>query len=71
MLSPETVSLQIPYTSNEKKFLILAVQVAVRRFRSINPRCADDPHYLSSPSPSAPSSPSGMHDQHAMHKNHV
>ena len=50
MSSPETVSLQIPYAANEKQFLFLAVQAAVRTFRSINPRCADDPLYLSSPS---------------------
>ena len=37
MTSPETVSLQIPYTANEKQFLILAVQAAVRTFRSITP----------------------------------
>jgi hypothetical protein len=59
---PETVSLQIPYTSNEKHFLILAVQAALRRFRSINPRSSDDPLYLSSPSSSGLSSPSEMQD---------
>ena len=49
MSSPETVSLQIPYIANEKQFLFLAVQAAVRRFRNINPHCANDPIYLSSP----------------------
>ena len=71
MSSPETVSLRIPYAANEKQFLFLAVQAAVRTFRSINPRCVDDPLYLSSPSSSDPSSPSGTHDQQAMHKSQV
>jgi len=62
MSSPETVSLQIPYTANEKQFLFLAVEAAVRRFRSINPHSADDPLYLSSPSSSGPFSPSETHD---------
>jgi len=62
MPSPETVSLQIPYTANEKQFLFLAVEAAVRRFRSINPHSADDPLYLSSPSSSGPFSPSETHD---------
>jgi hypothetical protein len=35
MASPETVSLHIPYAENEKEFLILAVQAAVRTFRNI------------------------------------
>jgi hypothetical protein len=37
MSSPEIVSLQIPYTENEKEFLVLAVQAAIRTFRSISP----------------------------------
>ena len=70
MSSPETVSLQIPYAANEKQFLFLAVQAAVRRFRSINPRCAND-LYLSSSDSSGPSSPSEMHDPQATHKSQV
>ncbi len=62
MSSPETVSLQIPYIANEKQFLFPAVQAAVRRFRNINPHCANDPIYLSSPDSSGPSSPSETHD---------
>ena len=71
MSSPETVSLQIPYRANEKQFLILAVQAAVRTFRNINPGSADDPFYLSSPSSSGPSSPLGTHEQLAMHNSQV
>ena len=71
MSSPETVSLQIPYAANEKQFLILAVQAAMRRFRSINPRYTDDPLSLSSPCSSGLSSPSGTSDQQAMHKNQL
>jgi len=68
MTSPETVSLQIPYTANEKQFLILAVQAAVRTFRSINPPCA---LYLPSPSSLGVSSASEVHDQQALHKSQV
>ena len=68
MTSPETVSLQIPYTANEKQFLFLAVEAAVRRFRSINPHSADDPLYLSSSTSSDASSPSGPQ---AVHKSQV
>jgi hypothetical protein len=71
MLSPDTVSLQIPYTANEKQFLILAVQAAVRTFRSINPPCADDPLYLPSPGSPFVSSASETHDQQALHKSPV
>lgn len=71
MTSPETVSLQIPYTANEKQFLILAVQAAVRTFRSINPPCADNPLYLPSPSSLGVSSASETHDQQALHKSQV
>jgi hypothetical protein len=71
MLSPDTVSLQIPYTANEKQFLILAVQAAVRTFRSINPPCADDPLYRPSPSSPFVSSASETHDQQALHKSPV
>ena len=71
MTSPETVSLQIPYTANEKEFLILAVQAAVRTFRSISPSCADDSLYLPSPSSLGVSSASETHDQEALHKSRV
>ena len=71
MSSPEIVSLQIPYTANEKQFLILAVQAAVRSFRSINPPCDDDLLYLSSSSSSGPSSSSETHNQQAMHNSQV
>jgi hypothetical protein len=71
MTSPETVSLQIPYTANEKQFLILAVQAAVRTFRSINHPCADDPLYLPSPGSPFVSSASETHDQQALHKSPV
>ena len=35
-MSSMTVSLQVPYTRNEQQFLFLAVQTAVRTFRSMN-----------------------------------
>jgi len=71
MSSPETVSLQIPYAANEKQFLFLAVQAAIRTFRSINLRCADDPLYLSSFTSSDASSRSRTHDPQAIHKSQV
>jgi len=71
MTSPETVSLQIPYTANEKEFLILAVQASVRTFRSMTPPCADDTLYLPSPSSLGVSSASETHDQQALHKSQV
>ena len=36
MPSPATVSLEVPYAENEQQFLVLAVQAAVRTFRSMN-----------------------------------
>jgi len=36
MPSPATVSLQIPYVENEREFVMLAVQIAVRTFRSMS-----------------------------------
>ena len=36
MPSPATVSLEVPYAENEQQFLVLAVQTAVRTFRSMN-----------------------------------
>ena len=71
MTSSETVSLQIPYTANEKQFLILAVQAAVRTFRSITPPCADDSLSLPSPSSLGVSPASETHDQQALHKSQV
>ena len=71
MTSPETVSLQIPYTANEKQFLILAVQAAMRTFRSITPPCADDSLSLPSPSSLGVSPASETHDQQALHKSQV
>jgi hypothetical protein len=35
MPSPMTVSLQVPYTENEQRFLVLAVQIAVRTYRGM------------------------------------
>ncbi len=37
MPSPVTVSVQAPYSANEQQFLVLAVQAALGRFRSIHP----------------------------------
>jgi hypothetical protein len=36
MSSPMTVSLQVPYTENEQQFLVLAVQIALRTYRSMH-----------------------------------
>ena len=41
MTSPLTVSLEVPFADTEQQFLILAVQAAVRAFRSITRRSAD------------------------------
>jgi hypothetical protein len=41
MTPPATVSLQVPYTNTEQQFLILAVQTAVRTFRSMNGHSGD------------------------------
>lgn len=38
---PETVSLRVPYTDNEQRFLLFAVEAALRTFRSINLDCAE------------------------------
>jgi hypothetical protein len=50
MTSPVTVSLEVPYAESEQQFLVLAVQTAVRTFRSMKLHC-DDPALA----PSAPS----------------
>jgi hypothetical protein len=36
MPPPSTVSLQVPYAETEQEFLLLAVQAAVRMFRTID-----------------------------------
>ncbi len=36
MPSPMTVSLEVPYAENEQQFLVLAVQTAVKTFRSLH-----------------------------------
>jgi hypothetical protein len=41
MPSPMTVSLEVPYAENEQQFLVLAVQTAVKTFRSLNASPAD------------------------------
>jgi len=41
MPSPATVSLEVPYAENEQQFLVLAVQTAVRAFRSMNAHSAE------------------------------
>ena len=41
MPSPVTVSLEVPYAENEQQFLVLAVQTAVRAFRSMNAHSAE------------------------------
>jgi hypothetical protein len=41
MTSPITVSLQVPYADTEQQFLVLAVQIAVRTFRSMNARSGE------------------------------
>jgi hypothetical protein len=40
-MSSMTVSLEVPYAHNEKQFLFLAVQTAVRTFRSMNASSSD------------------------------
>jgi hypothetical protein len=41
MTSPVTVSLEVPYADTEQQFLVLAVQTAVRTFRSMNARSGE------------------------------
>ena len=42
MPSPMTVSLEVPYTENEQQFLVLAVQTAVKTFRSLHASPVDE-----------------------------
>jgi hypothetical protein len=70
MPSPESVSLQIPYTDNEKQFLFLAVQAAVRTFRSINPPCPRVPLCQLSSSSSEFLSSSASQSSQSSHKSH-
>ena len=55
---PVTVSLEVPYADTEQQFLILAVQMAVRTFRSINARPAEQTLSSSSTNPLVSSPPS-------------
>jgi hypothetical protein len=59
MSSPVTVSLQIPYVESEREFVMLAVQIAVRTFRSMNTASIDPlpPPLSTSTDPSNDSSP--------------
>lgn len=54
MSSPETISLQVPYVEDEREFLVLAVQIAVRTFRRMKVPCSD----TASPSQSTSTPPS-------------
>ena len=49
---PVTVSLEVPYADTEQQFLVLAVQTAVRTFRSMNVRAAEQTLSSSSMDPS-------------------
>ncbi len=42
MPSPMTVSLEVPYAENEQQFLVLAVQTAVKTFRSLHASSVDE-----------------------------
>jgi hypothetical protein len=41
MMSPLTVTLQVPYAEDEQQFLLQAVNAAVRTFRSLNGKAGD------------------------------
>ncbi|HKY71754.1 MAG TPA: hypothetical protein VJL88_07520 [Nitrospira sp.] len=64
MPSPVTVSLQIPYVESEREFVMLAVQIAVRTFRSMN---ASYPSGASTD----PSNDSSPETQEALNEGHV
>jgi hypothetical protein len=49
MSLPLTVSLEVPYVDNEQQFLVLAVQTAVRAFRTMNAISGAPSVCLSSP----------------------
>ena len=57
-MMPFTVSLEVPYADTEQQFLVLAVQTAVRTFRSMNVRPAEQTLSSSSTDPSVSSPPS-------------
>jgi hypothetical protein len=42
MPSPMTVSLEVPYAETEQQFLVLAVQTAVKTFRSLHASPVDE-----------------------------
>jgi hypothetical protein len=69
MPSPVTVSLQVPYSENEQQFLVLAVQTAVRTFRSLHAHSGDRTLQLS-PAQSDPST-SATHAQPAVQESEV
>jgi len=56
MTSPVTVSLQVPYADSEQQFLVLAVQAAVRTFRSMNSNPGEHSCCSSRPRPAGASS---------------
>ena len=58
MTMPATVSLEVPYADTEQQFIILAVQTAVRTFRSMNARSGEHTFNSSSTKPSVSSSSS-------------
>lgn len=70
MPSPMTVSLQVPYSENEQEFLVLAVQIALRTFRSMHTRSDAHTLPLTFSGPSDPSS-SATHDQPAVQESEV
>ena len=41
LMSPLTVTLQVPYAEDEQQFLLQAVKAAVRTFRSLNGKPGD------------------------------
>jgi hypothetical protein len=63
MPSPMTESVQVPYSENEQQFLVLAVQAAVRTFRSMHANPGDHTLLLSSPGESDPSTSATQHAQ--------
>jgi hypothetical protein len=57
MPSPTSVSLQVPYTENEQQFLVLAVQIAMRTFRSIHAHSGEPTIFLASSGQTDPLTP--------------
>ena len=70
MPSPMTVSLEVPYSENEQQFLALAVQIAMRTFRTMHPHSDAHTLPLSFSEPSDLSS-SAKHDQSAVRESEV